>query len=80
MKLADLNTGMSQLREAMESLRQSWHDVGVHWNDANRRNFEEQHLLPLSIALTTAFPAIDQMAQLLNQAGRDCAPWDGDSY
>ena len=78
MKLADLNTGASQLRDAIESLRQAWSDAGEHWNDANRRNFEEQHLRPLANSLAQAFPAIDQLAQVLNLAGRECGPWDSD--
>jgi hypothetical protein len=76
MKIADLNTGAGQLRDAIESLRQAWSDVAAHWNDANSRNFEEHHLRPLASDLASAFPAIDQLASILNQAGRECGPWE----
>ena len=77
MRIADLNTGASQLRDAIDSLRQAWADAGTHWNDANSRNFEEQHLRPLASDLASAFPAIEQLASVLAQAGRECGPWDG---
>jgi len=76
MKIADMNTGTGQLRDAIETLRQAWGDTHADWNDANSRNFEEQHLRPLASDLASAFPAIDQLASLLNQAGRECGPWE----
>jgi len=77
MKIADLGTGAGQLRDAIESLRQAWSDTREHWNDANSLNFEEHHLRPLASNLAAAFPAIDQLASILNQAGRECGPWEG---
>jgi hypothetical protein len=77
MKLADLNTGAGQLRDAFENLRQAWSDTREHWNDDNRRRFEDDHLQPLSSALSLVFPAIEQLAQVVHQAGRECGPWDG---
>jgi hypothetical protein len=77
MKIADLNTGAGQLRDAFETLRQAWSDTRTYWNDANSLNFEERHLRPLASDLASAFPAIDQLASILNQAGRECGPWDG---
>lgn len=75
MRIADLNTGASQLRDAIESLRQAWSDACDHWHDDNTRNFEENHLRPLTSDLASAFPAIDQLASVLAQAERDCGPW-----
>jgi hypothetical protein len=76
MKIADLNTGAGQLRDAIENLRQAWGQAREFWNDANSQNFEEQHLRPLAADLAAAFPAIDQLASILNQAGRECGPWE----
>ncbi|HEY3967050.1 MAG TPA: hypothetical protein VGM05_20980 [Planctomycetaceae bacterium] len=77
MRIADLNTGASQLRDAIESLRHAWSDVGAHWNDSNSQDFAENHLRPLASDLASTFPAIDQLAAVLAQAGRECGPADG---
>ncbi|MBI3865109.1 MAG: hypothetical protein HY290_24815 [Planctomycetia bacterium] len=75
MRIADLNTGAAQLRDALDGLRQAWSDASPHWNDANSRNFEESHLRPLASDMASAFPAIDQLATVLAQAERACGPW-----
>ena len=75
MRIADLNTGASQLRGALESLQRAWSDTCEHWDDANSRNFEENHLRPLGSDLASTFPAIDQLASVLAQAERECGPW-----
>lgn len=74
MKIADLNTGTGQLRDALDVLQRAWADVREKWNDANARNIEENHLRPLAGELAAAFPAIDQLAALLDKAGRECGP------
>jgi hypothetical protein len=76
-RIADLTTGAGQLRDAIETLRQAWSTTSQDWHDANSRNFEENHLRPLASDLASAFPAIDQLASVLNQAGRECGPEDG---
>ncbi len=75
MRIADLNTGAGQLRDAIETLRHSWSETREHWHDDNSRHFEENHLRPLASDLASAFPAIDQLAAILAQAERDCGPW-----
>ena len=74
MRIADLTTGTGQLRDALEMLRESWSRTTAFWNDANSRNFEEQHLRPLASDAASAFSAIDQLASILQQAGRECGP------
>lgn len=74
MKIADLNTGTGQLRDAMDVLQRAWSDARQKWNDANARNIEENHLRPLGSDLAAAFPAIDQLAAVLEKAGRECGP------
>jgi hypothetical protein len=74
MKIADLNTGTGQLRDALDLLQRAWSDARQKWNDANARNIEENHLRPLASELAAAFPAIEQLAAVLDKAGRECGP------
>ena len=74
MKIADLNTGMAQLREALDVLERAWFEVREKWDDANSRNIEENHLRPLGSDLASALPAIEQLAAVLDKAGRECGP------
>lgn len=72
MKIADLNTGAAQLRDALDVLQRAWFDAREKWNDANSRNIEENHLRPLGSDLAATFPAIEQLAAVLEKAGREC--------
>jgi len=74
MKIADLNTGAGQLRDAIDVLQRAWSDARQQWNDANARNIGDNHLQPLCRELAPAFPAIEQLAAILDQAGRECGP------
>lgn len=74
MKRADLTTGVGQLRDALDKLQRSWADTRDHWNDANSRNIEENHLRPLGTEVAAAFPVIHQLAAILAQAERECGP------
>jgi hypothetical protein len=74
MKIADLNTGTGQLRDAIDLLQRTWSEARQKWNDANARNIDENHLQLLRSELAAAFPAIEQLAAVLDQAGRECGP------
>ncbi len=74
MKIADLTTGTGQLRDALDMLQRAWLDAREKWNDANARNIEENHLAPIGRDLALALPAIEQLAAVLDKAGRDCGP------
>ena len=75
MRIADLNTGAAQLREALEALHRAWGETRQHWNDANSRHLEDNHLRAIDSDLASAFPAIEQLAGVLMQAERECGPW-----
>ena len=75
MKIADLSTGASQLRDALEQLQLAWSDTKEHWQDANSLHLEEHHLKPLAVALAASHPVILHLASVLAQAERDCGPW-----
>ncbi len=75
MRIADLTTGASQLRDAEETLLLAWSDTKEQWQDASSRNLEEQHLKPLAVAVAAAHPVILHLASVLAQAECDCGPW-----
>jgi hypothetical protein len=76
MKVADVTTGVSQLRDALEQLQRTWADTREHWRDENSRLLEENHLQPLVREATAAYPVIHELAAVLAQAERECRPWN----
>ena len=76
MRIADLTTGVSQLREALEQLQRTWSDTQQHWRDENSRHLEENHLQPLAREVAAAYPVIHELAVVLAQAERECRPWE----
>jgi hypothetical protein len=76
MKIADLTTGVSQLRDALEQLQRTWADTAQHWRDENSRHLEEEHLQPLVREVVAAYPVMHELAVVLAQAERECRPWD----
>ena len=76
MRIADLTTGVSQLRDSLEQLQRIWSDTEQHWRDENSRHLEEEHLQPLAREVAAAYPVIHELAVVLAQAERECRPWD----
>lgn len=76
MKIADLTTGLSQLRDALEQLQRAWANTEEHWRDENSRLLQENHLAPLAAEVAAAYPVIHELAALLAQAERECRPSD----
>ncbi len=75
MRIADLTTGASQLRDALETLQIAWGTTTESWHDSSSRNLEEQHLQPLAVEVAAAYPVILHLSSVLAQAERDCGPW-----
>ena len=65
-------TGRAILGKAMKELLSRWSDTRAEWNDVMSRNFEKNRLEPMETDLRSANQAMDAMAQILNQARRDC--------
>lgn len=69
-----VHEGRGQLAKAMKDLSQRWLEARGQWNDAQSKQFEEQHLMAIEADLRNAVGAMDQMASLLSQIQRDCRP------
>src|SRR4029077_9605893 len=75
MRIADLTSGVCQLRDATESLQRAWSNARESWRALNSRNLEENHLGPRASEVTAAFPVIHELAAVLAQAECECGPW-----
>ena len=75
MRIADMSTGVSQLRDALEALQIAWGETKESWHDVNSRNLEENHLKPLATEVGATHPVVLHLASVLAQAERDCGPW-----
>lgn len=74
MRIASLDAGRDQLREAGEVLERVWDETREVWRDANSRNIEENHLAPLHNELVKMLSAIQQLDDILKHSTRECEP------
>lgn len=72
MKTGNLTAYMTSLREALETLEESWAETQFSWNDAASRNLEQNHLQPLVPKVRGAFDASQRLTEVLAKAYRDC--------
>jgi hypothetical protein len=64
--------GQGQLARAMKDLLARWAEAKSNWDDANSAQIEKSLLEPLELDVRNATAAMTQMAQMLQQAERDC--------
>ena len=76
MRICDLQTGQILITRAAKRLREQWAVAQDHWRDANTLKFQQQHLQPIGPQVTLLLSAVRRMAELLEQAERDCADHD----
>ena len=72
MRIGDLNLGAARLHDALKSLELAWAEAQAKWDDASRRNFEENHIRPILPALRTTLDAIGRLSDVFARAQRDC--------
>ena len=72
MRICDMNTGAMLLTKAAKRLKTQWELTQPFWHDQNAAEFDRDLLQPLAPQLTLTLARIQQMAQLLQQAERDC--------
>ncbi|MSR58371.1 MAG: hypothetical protein EXS05_11955 [Planctomycetaceae bacterium] len=75
MRIAELGSGIGRLRDAVETLEAAWQQTQHDWTDENSRNIYENHLKPMLIEVTSAYAAIQLLADELAKAERECEPW-----
>lgn len=67
-----LTTGRAKLFKATQVLGQRWEQTRPGWNDAVRRDFEEEFLAPLLQQTTVTLRGIDRMSGILEEVYKDC--------
>lgn len=67
-----VRTGQARLKEAARALGVAWDPVRRAWDDKVRRDFEREFLSRLPSIVDGASQAMDEMAELLQRARRDC--------
>jgi hypothetical protein len=73
MRICDLHTGAVRLTRAAKKLRDRWAAAKEHWDDQNRRDFEQNHLEPLTPDITLTLAAVQRLAEMLERAERECS-------
>ncbi len=68
-----LESASGRLRDSWEVLTAHWSGLQEYWQDANARDFGENHLQPLSREMQLALPAISHLAQVIAAAERELA-------
>jgi hypothetical protein len=71
-RICDLHTGISQLTQALADLKDGWIAAGAQWNDAARKQFEEEHLQPLPAHIQRMMIAAQRLSEVVEKAQRDC--------
>ncbi|HMP03115.1 MAG TPA: hypothetical protein PKD86_02870 [Gemmatales bacterium] len=68
-----VGTGIVQIQEALKLLRAQWEETQRHWNDPVGREFERIYLDNLELQVKQTRQAMEQLANLLQQAHQDSA-------
>ena len=70
---ARVMAGSNRLKQAVRALRDQWLVTEETWGDSVRQRFEERYLAPLEPAVQSAVFGIQKLAEVLDQARRDCS-------
>ncbi len=72
MRLGDLRAASGKLKQALDLLRLRWEQTSEVWNDSQRFEFEEHHLVELQHESRKAIDSMNRLAELVVQAQREC--------
>ena len=67
-----LSSGSGKLNLALKALRQRWGETQAQWSDPVSQAFDENHYQPLEGQLLATLRALDRLAQILDQARKEC--------
>lgn len=67
-----LTTGRTKLFKAAQVLGQRWDQTRPGWNDAVRREFEDEFLTPLQEQTKATLRGIDRLSDILEEVYKDC--------
>jgi len=61
-----------RLQHALKHLREQWEIVQETWDDANARDFEKNHIIPLEQTTRNAILGMDELAEVLSKIRAQC--------
>ena len=67
-----ISTGQVRLQDAFKVLKTKWRAAKIEWDDPMSRDFEEQHLAHLDMQVRAAISAMENVAELIRRARREC--------
>jgi hypothetical protein len=68
-----LNTGWTELNNALKELRLQWEETKAVWTDRVCQDFEEHHWNPLEAQVVATLRAMDRLAPVLTKAKQECS-------
>jgi len=71
MRHCDLVSGLGRLKHAAAELREHWQAAKEVWTDQVSRDFEKNHLQQLPAQVTQVVAAVQQLADVLEQAEKE---------
>lgn len=72
MRICDLNSGLGQLSHAFSQLKDRLADSKADWDDASRRQFEQNHLAEIPARMQLLVAAVQRLNEVLEKAEKDC--------
>lgn len=76
MRVCDLLTGSGRLQRGATDLRDKWREAKEQWSDQSSREFEETYLVPLAPLITQVLAAVRRLADVMEQAEKECSDPD----
>jgi hypothetical protein len=70
---AKVIAGSLRLKQSVRALRDQWLLTEETWSDSVRQRFEQRYLAPLEPAVEAATFGLQKLAEVLDQARRDCS-------
>ena len=68
----DISTDRAKLHNQLKDLTVRWEEIKGGWDDAVRREFEENHWEVMAMRVQAALRAMDQLATTMSQVRHDC--------
>lgn len=68
-----LDAGRARLFTSHKTLVERWGEVHLYWHDMVRREFTEEHWVPLEQMVHRMMAAIDRLSQVMTQVKQECS-------
>jgi len=67
----DLISGLGRIKHAAGEMREAWLTAKSYWTDQVSKDFEKNHLQQLPVEITQAVAAVQELAEMLEQAEKE---------